>query len=1165
MKNRTHRIGCRFSQPLETGRRSGFALIIALSLMAFILLLLLSLTSLVRVETRSAETGLKRMQARQNAVLGLQIGLGELQAAAGPDQRITAPAELLVDTEDGRGRWTGVWRSPLAVGAAGDPLPEPDEATPEPAVLAWLVSGNEDVAPGDPFPEGPDESVDNTELQDGNVWLLGDAADAREPKDRVQLPARSVDASGENHYAWWVGDEGVKARIDVAEPPPAGAEADEYILAYRTGPSAVVEGMSAADPSPGGGTPLEGVFDGRESLLARLATYEGLPLIDPGDATLPALAQRLEDDLTVYSRGLLTNTRDGGLREDLSLAFEDDAEFDAFVGRHGEQIVPGAASGADKVARVPEVPGLGLAKWEQLRAYYRLHEQVSDGGANASLDLSANLPLLHQTDDQSAVYPVMVQGMVWSGLSSYPAGPPDQRGIRWWLFPGIVMWNPYNVSLEVPELYVRLILPRNSGQADDLERGIATFLYQEKPAPASPRVQYANSDTAANRPFGSPDPPFQFRIPAASYAPGELKVFSAPLGHAPMNHGSVGDTNDLVEGNHPGFGFWMDWPGTLGTFDASDPDQEFQLRLNAGGRVVSWRIATGPDTADFYDRDSLVHAVAHVHANQNLFLWPYRPSGNDAFPQDNAGAPPNEPYPFPSTSNAAFGGVGVKTTLLFMDEPLDPEPFPAAYDFDDPGMVRMRYLADFNPRAHAVGRTEVEWGTGSSNGTSNPRNWISRYLRADLGNYSSIQGLPGAGMPSNLTSFPDRGVLFDLPRQAADLQSLGQFQHANLSYDEGFRDFHLMDIYRHANAQPGYAIGNSQPAAYVPTDQTTAGMTGNETGASYRMYDHSHLLNRRLWDGFFLSTYRPGTDPALANRRLSWAGDEPPAAAPGAEEIAGELFVEGAFNVNSTSVEAWTAVLAMALDVDVETTSLDVAVDTDETAIPRLNYPGGEPFGAGGDPADPENLEGFRKLTAEQVRELAAAIVTEIRERRGDHGPFLSLGEFVNRSIDPGDPLPDRLRGTLQAAIDRTSVNGGDGKDSLMHPDFFVGDYIEDAGAGSVPPHPDYLAENQRGSASFGTPGFLTQADLLARLGPFLGVRSDTFRIRAYGEHRDPVGGEVSEAWCEAIVQRQPEYVDASANAPSAENRGEELSDANAAFGRKFRIVGFRWLEEDER
>jgi len=516
MKRSTHLIGWRFDRPEGIGCRSGFALVVALSLMVIIFLLLISLSSFVRIEIQSAETELKRMQARENALLGLQIALGELQAAAGPDQRITAPAEILENTEGGRGQWTGVWRSPLATRAAGDPLPEPDEAPPDPEVLTWLISGNEGVAAGDPLPETPGAPVDNTLLQDGHVWLLGNTNDAREPEERVQMPVRNVDASGEGGFAWWVGDEGVKARIDLAEPLPSDADADEYILGYRTGPAAIVEGMNATEPSPSGGTPLDGVFGGREFFLERLATYEGLPLIAPGNANFPEIARRLQDDLTVISRGLLTNTRDGGLREDLSLAFAEDTVFDAFVARHGEQIVPGTASVADKVARVPEVPGLGLAKWEQLRSYYRLHEEVSDGGASASLNLATDTALLNQSDAQSAVYPIMVQGMVWSSLSSYPAGPPDQRRIRWWLFPGIVMGNPYNVSLEVPELFVRLVLPRNNGQANDLERGMQTILYQEMPAPANPRVIYDGSNTAANQPFGSPDPPFQFRIPPAT-------------------------------------------------------------------------------------------------------------------------------------------------------------------------------------------------------------------------------------------------------------------------------------------------------------------------------------------------------------------------------------------------------------------------------------------------------------------------------------------------------------------------------------------------------------------------------------------------------------------------------------------------------------------------
>ncbi|MEN8662724.1 MAG: hypothetical protein ABF330_09575, partial [Lentimonas sp.] len=71
----------------------GFALVIALSLMAFVLLLLLSITTLVQVESQGAQTVKQRMEAEQAALLSLNIAIGELQKAAGPDQRVTAAAE----------------------------------------------------------------------------------------------------------------------------------------------------------------------------------------------------------------------------------------------------------------------------------------------------------------------------------------------------------------------------------------------------------------------------------------------------------------------------------------------------------------------------------------------------------------------------------------------------------------------------------------------------------------------------------------------------------------------------------------------------------------------------------------------------------------------------------------------------------------------------------------------------------------------------------------------------------------------------------------------------------------------------------------------------------------------------------------------------------------
>jgi hypothetical protein len=67
--------------------------------MAFVLLLL-SITTLVQVETQGSQIQLQQMEAAQAALLGLQLALGELQKTAGPDQRVSATADLLSNDGD---------------------------------------------------------------------------------------------------------------------------------------------------------------------------------------------------------------------------------------------------------------------------------------------------------------------------------------------------------------------------------------------------------------------------------------------------------------------------------------------------------------------------------------------------------------------------------------------------------------------------------------------------------------------------------------------------------------------------------------------------------------------------------------------------------------------------------------------------------------------------------------------------------------------------------------------------------------------------------------------------------------------------------------------------------------------------------------------------------
>jgi len=69
---------------------------------------------------------------------------------------------------------------------------------------------------------------------------------------------------------------------------------------------------------------------------------------------------------------------------------------------------------------------------------------------------------------------------------------------------------------------------------------------------------------------------------------------------------------------------------------------------------------------------------------------------------------------------------------------------------------------------------------------------------------------------------------------------------------------------------------------------------------------------------------------------------------------------------------------------------------------------------------------------------------------------------------------------------------------------------------------------------------------IMAALGPMLTIRSDTFRIRAYGEALNPADPARIEAtaYSEAIVQRTP--------------------DPMPGFGRRFVITQFRWLGPDD-
>ncbi len=426
----------------------------------------------------------------------------------------------------------------------------------------------------------------------------------------------------------------------------------------------------------------------------------------------------------------------------------------------------------------------------------------------------------------------------------------------------------------------------------------------------------------------------------------------------------------------------------------------------------------------------------------------------------------------------------------------------------------------------------------------------------------------------------DRHILFDVPRLETGVVSLAQLQHVKLS-----------ELVWH----PSYAIGNSladprlgsggnlglNRTAAKALKQATAKFGGfheDELGWSSDaqrsanraewatnarsilgevpatdnlVYDLSFEANRTLWDRFYLST---GTD---SQKRLFFEDPEKNplpngrmrlASAAASEErlkdfhqAASQLLVEGAFNVNSTRVEAWKALLGSSRTAGFN--------DGQNVPFPRVLAPQGAAWKSGSAADGDAAWAGFRELTKDEIGRLAEAIVEQVKLR----GPFLSLSDFVNRRLAENET--GRV-GALQAAIERAGLNSS-------HNSTFPLD-----NRASLPnyKHPDNIPDATRmeqtlkpASKAWGAPSYLTQADVLQVIGPALAARSDTFVIRAYGDSVDAAGVIQARAWCEATVQRMPEPMDPDDSGLNPRNAGKA-----GDYGRRFTMTSFRWLRPGE-
>ena len=497
------------------------------------------------------------------------------------------------------------------------------------------------------------------------------------------------------------------------------------------------------------------------------------------------------------------------------------------------------------------------------------------------------------------------------------------------------------------------------------------------------------------------------------------------------------------------------------------------------------------------------------------------------------------------------------------------------------------------------------------------------------------------GGNSNTASGAQKVILTEIP--LVQPVSLAQYTHANF----GVRD-----------QQPLFSIGNSFATPLVDSQKVL-----QDNGPNWTEFDQSYLLNAALWDGYFLSSIAPWmkagtagaiapadptpTDPAtlagktytpptdanekksmtqvisdfvnngmpLDNPRFSLesARDAVATAAALADyrSTSAVLLNKGAFNVNSTSVTAWTAFLGSAKNLAVADKTSSSPSSTNNARFPRVLSKESIAIATGNN-TDASNWAGFANLSDIQIANLANAIVAENKARfaltaRTERDlakapgprlfagltkattPYLGLSEFINRFLTPAT-WASRC-GALQAAIFRADQTYNAGLSDRLFANAtdrkVTQDSLTTATAGWFPNPENIEVSAQSGTSrthtAMGAPGNLLQSDLLQSLGSALATRSDTFTLRCYGEAVLD-NGEIGSAWMEVVVQRVPEFVDPT-NAAETGNSAPKplkitvhaLSDdikkpalrtdltlVNNVLGRRFKIVSMRWLKVDE-
>ena len=1164
----------------------GFALVVTLLLMILLTVIAIGLLSLSSISLRTSTEGQAVAIAQANARLALMLAIGELQKSAGPDQRVTAAADILPATKSaasGRAQWTGVWDT-----SAFSPAKPYTKA-----FVRWLVSDT---------PATPADVTATASSDDVLVFTGKDAGSS------VKVPKIKV---SDGAYAYWIADEGLKVDLGWSE--------GKFITDERKQTARL-----AAAPGSDHGS-LNGPFSSKTTYpVTREASN---PWLDNLDKALSAADMTLvmsdssnqniwlksvSHDITLGSRGILCDVKKGGLRRDLSLAFEMDGTADItatsqptkfnqqdgeFVGGNDRltapQVAPGMtvkerflyrdtqSSGTPFSSSMQPTPSVVRGpNWWALRDYANLYKRLSGTSGNYTLTARSYFPnksggaeslgRMSQAssggdawDKEFSTNPVRYlyrparanyAPVLLGSVCLYSAIATQSNGTTAKLALGVdslmYLWNPFNRPLKVDKLAIFA----DAGFPGDITFDVTQIGITTRYGPQQ-LTNYLQQNSSGGG--GA----ISYLVSNLTMAPGEVVVVSpsssrsttaSPLHDEAKPGTNTDNASGVILTKHSGPSGWVEVPLNLATDTVS-----MRYISTGGGNAWCWLRTTLPPSSA--TAISLVGNSSSTGAGDELQAVDSNYYGNNStlpeyfYPSQRTGTTVG-PYAANTLVNTK-NFFGIHTYLMK----------PASHSGNNPNPVEV--FSQFNPAP--VGSTVNDvWRPCHLNQIYNMvsraggANALLQEVAINFPATALNNGFWGASYSAGSTSVP----MTNIP--AAPIFSLAAFSHAALST---------------RTSEPYHALGNSFASLFV-SPVSPYGKYQDPLG-THTAADSSWLLNDALFDRYYLSGMAPaftigaggysatGTitntltgffsadytsahanpvlRPYLPPGQTAATATAALAADDGYKKTGAYSLIDGVFNVNSTSVSAWTAYLRANSNLAVGYAN----GGTDGTS--------GSPFPSSPSPTAPGNgsaalWSGFSRLSDAQVTTLATEIVKQVKLR----GPFMSLSDFINHRV--GTPkTTENDMGALQAAIEASNINSP-----------------VKTGAGGTTP--DYTSTGARafmqGGSTAGNrktttdiPTDINQADILLPLAPRLAARSDTFRIRGYGEVRSKDGRQIlARATCEAVVQRFPEYMDSTTDADNnepwdeASPTGNTLNPINLTFGRRFKIVRFRWLNPNE-